>query len=114
MPGSVTITVSRTTNDIFGELILGSVYIVLVIGLLILCSTPGRIARRRHHPNASTINICGWLGAIFFPMLIVAFIWARSEPREEDEDHQPAPDNGRALGFPVKVIPVEPIPETPG
>lgn len=38
-----------------------------VILALLLAPVPGRIARRRQHPNALAINVCGWLGLLFAP-----------------------------------------------
>ena len=42
---------------------------------------PGRIARKRNHPQAEAINVCGWWGAITLGILSpLAFIWAYTRP----------------------------------
>lgn len=41
---------------------------------------PGRIARKRNHPQADAINVCGWFGVITMGLLIpLAFIWAYTD-----------------------------------
>jgi len=47
---------------------------------------PGKIARRRDHPQADAINVCGWWGAITMGLLMpLAFIWAYTNPRWRDD-----------------------------
>lgn len=93
--------------------IFGIAWVALFVCFLILCSIPGRVARQHNRPNASLINICGWVGAVIWPLLIVAFIWAYSKPRIKQSDGRKQ-DDSRALGFPVKVLPLESAGETPG
>jgi len=54
-------------------------YIVVLLG-----TTPGKIARRRGHPQADAINVCSWLGVVFifsfFVLWPIALIWAYTRP----------------------------------
>src|SRR5262245_14187642 len=95
---------SPTTGDLVLAIFVGSLCVLMVVVWLIVCSKPGQIARRRGHPQASAINICGWIGTVFFPLLIVAYVWAWGEKDEMYYDQA-----NRALGFPVKPVPVKPI-----
>ena len=53
--------------------------IVAYLGLL-----PGKIARRRNHPQAEAINVASWLGIITAGALWpFALIWAFYRPREQ-------------------------------
>jgi len=90
-----------TGLDIFALIVL----IVLVLaGLgawLVLGMMPGRIARKRNHPQAEAINACGWWGAITLGILSpLAFIWAYTRSpgtpsRGNQPNHQAAPDESR-------------------
>ena len=57
-------------------------YVIVLLG-----TTPGKIARRRGHPQADAINVCSWLGVVFifsfFVLWPVALIWAYTRPAEE-------------------------------
>lgn len=44
--------------------------------LLFLASLPGRIATKRHHPQASAVNVCGWLGLPTGVLWVLALAWA--------------------------------------
>jgi hypothetical protein len=57
-------------------LIAAVVAIWVILGML-----PGRIARKRNHPQAEAINMCGWWGVITLGILLpLAFIWAYTRP----------------------------------
>lgn len=56
-------------------LLLAALAIIFVF--LWLGGMPGRIARKRHHPDASAIWAAGWLGIfLFFPAWVAALVWA--------------------------------------
>ncbi len=57
-------------------LVLAGVFILMII----LASRPGVIARKRRHPSAEAINVCGWIGLVIWPCWIVAYIWAHTVP----------------------------------
>lgn len=48
-----------------------AVYVIYRVGKL-----PGDIARSRHHPQASAISICGWMGVVALVLWPLALIWA--------------------------------------
>ncbi len=60
-------------------LILFSV-LVIVVGIITVHELPGKIARRRGHPQAEAISICSLLGLIVFPFWMVALLWAYMRP----------------------------------
>lgn len=42
---------------------------------------PGKIATKRHHPQADAINVCGWFGVLTMGLLWpLAIIWAYTKP----------------------------------
>jgi hypothetical protein len=68
--------------DLFALVIL--LVLVLSVGAawVALAMLPGKIARRRGHPQADAIHVCGWWGAITLGLLTpIAFIWAYTDPR---------------------------------
>ena len=72
-----------TFLDIFALLVL-LVLAAAVVGIwVILGMLPGNIARKRNHPQAEAINVCGWWGVITLGILLpLAFIWAYTKPDE--------------------------------
>ena len=88
-----------TALDIFALIVL-LVLVAAVVGIwVILGMTPGKIARKRNHPQAEAINVCGWWGVITMGILLpLAFIWAYTKPpgyliKESDELDMPATDS---------------------
>ena len=62
------------------------VLLVLIAALLamavVLGMAPGKIARRRNHPQVEAINVCAWWGILTLGILLpLAFIWAYYIPR---------------------------------
>ena len=67
--------------DIFALFILLVLACAAVCTWIILGMLPGQIARRRNHPQADAISVCGWWGVITMGLLLpVAFIWAYTKP----------------------------------
>ena len=88
-----------TGLNVFALIVL-IVLIAAVVGVwVILGMTPGKIARKRNHPQAEAINVCGWWGVITMGILLpLAFIWAYTNPpghqgKEKDELDMPATDS---------------------
>jgi hypothetical protein len=53
------------------------VFALVALGLLVLLAAlPGRLAKRRGHPQAEAIQLCGWLGLPTGILWIVAMVWA--------------------------------------
>jgi len=71
-----------TGLDVFALIVL-IVLVVAVLGIwVVLGMLPGKIARRRNHPQADAINVCGWWGVITMGILLpLAFIWAYTNPK---------------------------------
>jgi Protein of unknown function (DUF3302) len=70
-----------TALDIAAILILGIVAVVLIALLVVLAIIPGRIAEKRQHPQTDAIRVAGYLGILFAPLWLFAFIWAYTRPR---------------------------------
>jgi hypothetical protein len=59
------------------------VLVLVAIGLVacaLVVVTPYRVARERGHPNAQAIQVCCIVGLLFWPALVVAWIWAYTVP----------------------------------
>jgi hypothetical protein len=54
--------------------------LIIVIGIITVHELPGKIARRRGHPQAEAIRICSLLGLIVFPFWMMALLWAYMRP----------------------------------
>ena len=51
--------------------------VATILGAVVwLAILPGKVARRRGHPQAEAINVAGWLGILTGIVWIVAMIWA--------------------------------------
>ena len=73
--------------DIFALFILFVLVAAAVVVWVILGMLPGRIARKRKHPQADAINVCGWWGAITLGLLMpIAFVWAYTDPRWRERE----------------------------
>ena len=53
---------------------------VLIILAVFMFQLPGQIARKRSHPYADAVSVCGWLGALTGVSWFVALIWAYMTP----------------------------------
>ena len=49
---------------------------VIVIGIITIHNLPGKIARKRGHPQAEAIHICSLLGVIILPFWMAGLLWA--------------------------------------
>lgn len=62
--------------DMLALLILVVLVVVGVVIAAMLGALPGKIARKRGHPQADAINVCGWLGLVTLGLLWpLALIW---------------------------------------
>jgi len=63
--------------DIFAWIVLLILLASAIAVFFVLAALPGRIARRRNHPQADAVTVAGWMGAlvlgVFWPL---ALIWA--------------------------------------
>ena len=46
-----------------------------------MAGLPSQIAKSRGHPSADAIGMCSIVGVVFFPIWLVALLWAYSNPR---------------------------------
>lgn len=60
-----------------------AVGLCLLAGLAWLAALPGRIARRRYHPNARTISRLGWVSILVLPLWAIVLMWSYQRPVEE-------------------------------
>ncbi len=67
--------------DVFTFFIMAVLIAVIIIFIVMLGPLPGKIAKRRGHPQADVIRVCGWLGIITLGILWpFALIWAYMKP----------------------------------
>ena len=62
------------------------IVLVALIGVIVvfLGTLPGKIAKRRNHPQTEAINVASWLGIIMGGILWpFALIWAYIRPSEQ-------------------------------
>lgn len=54
--------------------------IIIVWGIVVVHTLPGKIAKKRHHSQAEAIEITAYLGLLVFPLWMAALIWAYLVP----------------------------------
>ena len=62
---------------------LGLIFFVIVLVvymIVVLHMLPGKIAKKKNHPQQKAIEICSLMGLIIFPFWMVAIIWANFRP----------------------------------
>lgn len=68
--------------------------VAAVAAVAAIASLPGWIARRRQHPQAASVNVCGWFGLPTGVLWIVAMVWAYMErPTGTVKDSQAVSSN---------------------
>ena len=89
-----------TVLDIFALLVLAILLGTVIYILFFLGGWPGRIAQERNHPQADSVNICGWLGILTGVLWFIAMVWAFWRyPGSEAEDSQPDEVSEKILGL---------------
>jgi hypothetical protein len=84
-----------TALDVVALLILGVVGVVGIGVLVVLAILPGRIAQKRRHPQMNAIRVTGYLGILFPPLWVLAFIWAYTRPHTIEAESALAGANER-------------------
>jgi hypothetical protein len=67
-------------------LVVFSALVVLVVWFLAeMAMLPGKIARKRNHPQAEAISVAGWLGLLMTMgvVWVLAVIWAHIRPASQ-------------------------------
>lgn len=72
--------------DIFALIVMGILVAVAIWLVVLLGPLPGKIARKRGHPQADAIRVLGWIGIITLGLAWpVALVWAYARPRETSD-----------------------------
>lgn len=83
--------------DIFALFVLLVLIAAIVFGWALLGMMPGKIARKRNHPQAEAISVCGWWGVITMGILCpLAFIWAYTTPKGMPQPSEQTAGESRA------------------
>lgn len=72
----------------FAWLVIALLFLAVVVFIVWLGMQPGKIARKRNHPQAAAIEACSWLGLFGGGVgWAIAFVWAylKSGPVGADE-----------------------------
>ena len=84
--------------DIFAWIVLIVLIAAVVAGWIVLAMLPGKMAKKRDHPQAEAVNVAGWLGALtlglFWPL---ALIWAFYKPGAHREGNSQSDQGVAAL-----------------
>lgn len=69
-------------------IVMGSLFALLIALIIILAPMPGRIARKRNHPQAKVIKLCGWTSILTGTITawVLALKWAHDDSPEICED----------------------------
>jgi hypothetical protein len=68
--------------DILTITVLIALTVLAGVVVVILGTLPGKIATRRHHPQAEAINVASWLSIITVGLWPFVLIWAYIRPGE--------------------------------
>jgi hypothetical protein len=70
-------------------LVVLAIFVILCSLVILLGYWPGWIAKRRGHPSAEAIRICGFVGLLVWPCWLIAFIWAYTGPDRSVRSSEP-------------------------
>lgn len=74
--------------DIFALIVMAILIAVVIAAVVKLGPLPGKIAKKRGHPQADAINVLGWIGVITLGLAWpIALVWAytRSSVQHADD-----------------------------
>ena len=91
-------------GDVIGGVLSLALLVLAIWGICYLCTMPGKIAKERNHPSTDAINICAWIGLLFWPCLVAAFIWAHTVPAKISKDPQAKPKSQLSINRPLKLL----------
>lgn len=52
---------------------------IIILGIAVIHTYPGRVAKKRRHPQTQAIEVTSVLGLIVFPLWLFAIMWAYSD-----------------------------------
>lgn len=67
-----------TTLDFAALFLILFAILTITIGIVVVHTYPGKVAKRRNHPQADAIEVTSLLGLIAFPLWMFALMWAYS------------------------------------
>ena len=70
--------------------VMGSILLLLLFLIAILAPLPGRLAKRRHHPQAKVIRLCGWTSILTgsISAWVLALMWAHNDSPNATNDFE--------------------------
>ena len=69
--------------NVFALIVLVVIAVTAVVAIVILGMLPGRIAFKRHHPQAEAVRVAGWVGILAGGVLWpLALVWAFIRPAD--------------------------------
>lgn len=90
--------------DVFAFVVFAVLLIAAVIVIVTLGSLPGKIAKKRCHPQADAVNVASWLGiatlGILWPLALIWAFWTPAAARAPEANPQ-GPWGGRITGSEV-------------
>lgn len=72
--------------------------LIIVYGMVAMCSIPHRMAQKRNHPHQDAIYVAGWF-SLFVLHILEPFLWiwaSMYDPKRGWGFSQPAPDGATA------------------
>lgn len=74
--------------DIFSLIVMGILIAAVIAAVVFLGPMPGKIAKKRGHPQADAIYVLGWIGIITMGLAWpFALVWAYTRSAEQHADH---------------------------
>lgn len=74
--------------DIFALVVVGVLISVAILLVVKLGPIPGRIARKRGHPQADAVNVLAWIGMITLGLAWpLALVWAYTRTGEQHAEY---------------------------
>ena len=79
--------------------------LTITLGIVMIHTYPGKVAKARNHPQTQAIEVTSLLGLIVFPLWMFALMWAYSgavigrlyeQPPEQLSPEQPSSDDAKA------------------
>jgi hypothetical protein len=77
--------------DIIAFVVFAVLIVALVVIVVLLGSLPGKIARKRGHPQAAAITAAGWLCLPTLILWALALVWAFLKPSSAAASPTPPP-----------------------
>ena len=74
--------------DIFALIVMGILIALVIFVVVLLGPMPGKIAKKRGHPQADAIGVLGWVGIVTLGLAWpIALVWAYTRSSEQHAGH---------------------------